>query len=63
MYKPAYEQKTLIQNLSFLHPFNTVVSYMIHVCFQATGEPTTQYLIYIMYTGPVDKKKNSQIFF
>ena len=61
MHKRANEQKTLIQNCSLLHPFNTVVSYMIHACFQATGEPTIQYLIYL--DGPSRQEKNSQIFF
>ena len=46
MHKRANEQKTFIQNCSLLYPFNTVVSYMIHASFQATGEPTIQYLIY-----------------
>ena len=45
MHKRTNEQKTLIKNCSLLHPFNTVVSYMIHACFQATVEPTIQYLI------------------
>ena len=63
MYKRANEQKTLIQNCSLLHPFNTVVLYMIHACFQATGEPTTQYLIYIIYMDLVDKKKTVKYFF
>ena len=54
MHKRANEQKTLIQNCSLLHPLNTVVSYMIHACFQATGELTIQYLT---------RKKQSNIFF
>ena len=62
MHKRTNEQKTLIQNCSLLHPFNTVVSYMIHAGFQATGEPTIQYLIYNIWIDPVDKK-NSQILF
>ena len=46
MHKRTNEQKTLIQNCSLLHPFNTVVSYMIHAGFQATVETTIQYLTY-----------------
>ena len=63
MHKRANEQKASIQNCSLLHPFNTVASYMIHTCFQATGEPTIQYLIYNIWMDPVDKKKTVKYFF
>ena len=38
---------------------------MIHHCFQATGKPTTQYLIYIMLNvdEPSGQEINSQMFF
>ena len=64
MYKRANEQKTFIQNCSLSHPFtfSPVVSYMIHACFEATGEPTTQYL-YIIWMDPVDKKKKTVKYF
>ena len=65
MYKCANEQKTLIQNCSLLHPFNPVVSYMIHACSkqQVNQPPNAIFDIYHLDGPSRQEKKQSNIFF